>query len=74
MKKSIKLGQSVRWKWRRGWGEGVVRQQFTQRVVIKINGTEVTRQGTEQEPAYLIKQDDGGEVLKTASELEVTDA
>jgi hypothetical protein len=47
-----------------------VRQQFTQRVVIKINGAEVTRQATEQEPAYLIKQDDGGEVLKTASELE----
>jgi hypothetical protein len=70
MKKSIKLGQSVRWKWGRGWGEGVVHQQFTQRVVIKINGAEVTRQATEQEPAYLIKQDDGGEVLKTASELE----
>jgi hypothetical protein len=74
MSKSIQLGQSVRWKWGRGWGEGIVRQRFTQRVVIKINGAEVTRQGTEEEPAYLIKQEDGGEVLKTASELDVKNA
>jgi len=38
-------------------------------VTRTIDGTEVTRDASEDEPAYMIKQDDGGKVLKSASEL-----
>ncbi len=35
----------------------------------KIKGNEVTRNGTQDNPAYLIEQKDGTKVLKLRSEL-----
>jgi hypothetical protein len=34
-----------------------------------IARSEITRNASEEEPAYLIEQDDGDHVLKSASEL-----
>jgi hypothetical protein len=42
---------------------------FTERVTRKIKGKAITRNASRDEPAYLIKQDDGDRVLKSASEL-----
>jgi len=42
---------------------------FTERVSRTIKGNEVTRNATEDDPAYLIEQDDGDQVLKSHSEL-----
>jgi hypothetical protein len=38
-------------------------------VTRKIKGAEITRNGDHDNPAYLVEQDDGNEVLKLASEL-----
>jgi len=38
-------------------------------VTRTLKGSEVTKDGTEDNPAYLIKQEDGDEVLKRGSEL-----
>jgi hypothetical protein len=38
-------------------------------VTRRIKGVEVTRKASPEEPAYMIEQDDGGRVLKSASEL-----
>ncbi len=64
-----RIGQRVRWRWGRGWGRGVVRERFTSPVTRSIKGARITRNATQDEPAYLINQDDGARVLKSHSEL-----
>ena len=62
-------GARVEWNWTKGGGTGKVVEQFTKPVTRTIKGVEVTRKATKEEPAYMIEQDDGGRVLKSASEL-----
>ncbi|QQA42667.1 DUF2945 domain-containing protein [Pelagovum pacificum] len=66
---SYKQGQTVAWKWGDGEGTGKVEKVYTRKITRKINGSEITRNASEGSPAYLIKQDDGDEVLKSDSEL-----
>jgi hypothetical protein len=63
-------GTEVKWKWGSGFGRGKVTEQFTEKITRRISGTEVTRNASTNEPAYLIEQDDGDEVLKSHSEIE----
>lgn len=63
------VGDKVKWKWGNGWGRGEVADRFTERVTRNIKGSEVVREASEDEPAYLIVQADGDEVLKGHSEL-----
>jgi len=63
------IGDKVEWNWGNGTGEGKIDERFTSKVTRTIDGSEVTRDASEDEPAYMIKQDDGGKVLKSASEL-----
>ena len=51
-----------------GKGKGQVKERFEREVTRTLQGTEVTKDGDEDNPAYLIKQDDGDEVLKRGSE------
>ncbi len=62
-------GTRVEWTWGRGTGEGFVDEVFTEPVERTIKGARVRRNASEQTPAYLIRQDDGGSVLKSHSEL-----
>jgi hypothetical protein len=62
-------GARVEWNWAKGVGSGKVVEQFTKNVTRKIKGVEVTRKASKEEPAYMIEQDEGGRVLKSASEL-----
>lgn len=73
MSSAIKVGDQVSWNWGRGTGTGTVTQRFTAKVTRTISGTDVTRNATKDEPAYLIEQDDGDRVLKSASELSPVD-
>lgn len=70
MSKAYETGKSVKWKWGEGWGRGEVKEVFTQDVTRTIKGTEVNRNASADDPAYLIEQDDGDRVLKGHSELE----
>jgi hypothetical protein len=54
-------------------GQGKVRKVFPERVSPTIKGSEITRNATEDDPAYLIEQDDGHRVLKSHSELREAD-
>lgn len=67
---SFRKGQKVQWKWGNGTGEGKIAETFTSDVTRKLKGSEVTRNATEDEPAYLIRQEDGAEVLKSCTEIE----
>ena len=69
MADDIHIGDRVEWNWGDGTGSGTVTERFTDKVTRTIKGNEVTRDASEDEPAYLIEQDDGDRVLKSASEL-----
>lgn len=62
-------GQKVKWQWGPGWGEGKVAERFTDKVTRTIKGKEITRNASQDEPAYLVEQDDGDRVLKSETEL-----
>ena len=67
---NYKVGDTVKWKWGDGYGEGKVTERFTAKVTRTLEGTEVSRNASDDEPAYLIEQDDGSSVLKSDSEIE----
>ena len=62
-------GNIVSWMWGSGTATGTIVESFTEKVTRTIKGSEITRDATEDEPAYLIEQDDGDRVLKSASEI-----
>jgi phage terminase small subunit len=62
-------GSTVRWNYGQGQTEGKVVDTFTEHVTRKIKGKEITRNGSKEDPAVLIEQDDGDQVLKLSSEL-----
>ncbi len=68
----IHIGDEVEWEWGNGTARGEVTDRFTSKVTRTIDGTEVTRDASEEEPAYLIRQEDGQRVLKSAAELSTT--
>lgn len=70
MKDEYRIGERVKWNWGTGHGEGRIIQRFTEKTTRTIKGTEVVRDADEQDPAYLIQQDDGDEVLKLQSEVQ----
>lgn len=63
-------GTRVRWSWGDGTAEGEVTEVFTRDVERTLEGTRVKRNASEGQPAYLIEQDDGDEVLKSHTEVE----
>lgn len=67
---SFNEGDSVKWKWGNGYGHGKVKSKFVSKTTRQINGTEVTRDGSKDDPALYINSDDGNNVLKLASEVE----
>lgn len=69
MSSTHREGDRVEWNWGTGTGQGRVSEVFTSDVTRTISGTDVKRNASEDEPAYLIEQDDGDEVLKSGSEL-----
>lgn len=70
---SFQTGQYVQWKWGNGTGCGQIEERFEREVTRTLQGSEITRSGDEDNPAYLIKQEDGDEVLKRGSELKEQD-
>lgn len=66
----IREGTQVKWNWGNGTGEGKVKTTFTKKVSKTIKGNEVTRNGSENDKALYIEQEDGDMVLKLESEVE----
>ena len=62
-------GDKVSWEWGNGRGEGKVTETFTKKVTRTLKGSEITRNGSDDDPALLIEQEDGDEVLKLSSEV-----
>ena len=69
----IRKGTEVKWSWGNGTATGKVTQTFTEKVTRTLQGSEVTKDGTDDNHALLIEQEDGDEVLKLQSEVERAD-
>ncbi|MCA9260102.1 MAG: DUF2945 domain-containing protein [Planctomycetales bacterium] len=70
MAAKLRVGSPVKWKWGQGWGRGTIVERFTEKVTRHISGSDVTRNASDDEPAFLIEQEDGDRVLKSEGELE----
>ena len=66
-------GDTVQWKYGRGIGSGKVTKIYTEPVTLKLgeNDSEITRNGTEENPALLITHPNGSQVLKLASDITI---
>ena len=62
-------GDKVQWDWGNGTGKGEITEVFTSDVERTIKGNDVKRKASDDEPAYMIEQDDGDRVLKGHSEV-----
>lgn len=69
---SIRKGSKVTWKWGSSTAEGKVAEIHREKVTRQIKGEKITRDGSKDDPAYLIEQEDGGKVLKLKSEVKAT--
>ena len=67
---SIRKGTEVSWSWGNGTGTGKVVEVHTEKVTRTLSGSEITRNGSGDDPAYVIEQEDGGRVLKLRSEVD----
>ncbi len=69
----IREGTKVKWQWGQGWGYGSVVEIHREKVERELKGSKVIREGTDDDPAYVIEQSDGDQVLKLQSEVERAD-
>ncbi len=69
MTQTYNKGTKVSWKWGSGTASGTVEESFTSRVKRTIKGKEITRDADNNNPAYMVKQEDGDRALKSHSEL-----
>ena len=69
MAQKFQKNQHVQWNHAGNTAKGQIKDSFKDKVTKTIKGNEVTRNASEDEPAYLIEQEDGDEVLKSESEL-----
>ena len=65
----VRRGSKVSWKWGNGHGKGAVKEVYNHRVSHTFKGEEIIRNGSPDDPAILIEQEDGDQVLKLASEV-----
>lgn len=70
MAEQLHEGDEVSWKWGGHRAYGKVKSIFDHKVARTIEGNEVVRHGSADNPAVYVVQDDGGRVLKLASELD----
>ncbi len=69
MARKYGIGTKVEWKWGNGKATGKVEEVFTEKVTRTIKGKVITRDASEDEPAYLLSKEDGDRVVKSHSEL-----
>ena len=66
----IRKGSTVSWKWGSSTAGGKVAEVHHDKVTRTSKGEKITRNGSKDDPAYVIEQEDGTTVLKLRSELQ----
>jgi hypothetical protein len=65
----MKKGDTVHWNWGAHEAEGKIVKKHDEPVKKIIKGASIKRNADKDNPAFEIKQKDGGKVLKAESEL-----
>ena len=65
----MRKGDKVHWNWGEWQAQGTIVEKSEKTIKKKIKGTEVKRKASKEEPSYVIKQENGNEVIKSESEL-----
>ena len=71
---AIRTGTEVKWNYSGGTATGKVQEIYHEKVTKTCQGNDVTREASDDDPAYLIEQEDGDQVLKSQSEVERADS
>ena len=66
----IRKGSRIKWKWGNGTAEGKVLSTHTEKGTKTIKGSKISREGSKDNKALYIEQEDGDHVLKLESEVE----
>ena len=69
----IREGTEVEWDYSGNTATGKVKEVFHEKVSRTIDGSEITRDASDDEPAYLVEQEDGSQALKSSSEVRRAD-
>ena len=69
MSETIRTGTSVEWAWGAHTAAGKVTAIHHERVERVIKGETIVRNGSREDPAVEVEQEDGTKVLKLRSEL-----
>ena len=62
-------GERVEWDWATGSASGRIEEIHADRIERTLKGSRIVRNGSADNPALVIRHEDGGEVLKLASEV-----
>lgn len=65
----LKVGEKVEWQWLGRKIPGIVIEIHVQKIVRTIKGKRITRNGTKENPAYVVKSEAGNLALKLGTEL-----
>ncbi len=69
MPMNVKEGDEVEWDWDHGTAMGVVQSVYARKTTCILKGAEISRKGSNDNPALYIKQKDGSAILRLASEV-----
>lgn len=70
--RSLRKRSRVEWTWAGSIIHGVVEEVFTESVTKTIKGKKITRHGSPDKPAYLVRSEAGNLALKLATEVRQT--
>ena len=70
-KEKISVGERVQWQWMGRTIAGTVKEIYYEAVLKKIKNKAIKRNGTKENPAYLVESEAGNVALKLQSELQL---
>lgn len=65
----FKKASKIQWQWLGKAIHGTVEEVFKTSITKTIKGKKITRHGSEEKPAYLVKSESGNLALKLETEL-----
>ena len=68
----MRKGTTVTWKYGTGTATGKIEEVHKESITKKIKGSDITRNGTADNPAFVIVQENGDKVVKLQSEVKST--
>ncbi len=66
----FRIGDKIQWQWMGRSIEGIVKEIYFEAISKEIKGAKIKRNGSAENPAYLVQSNAGNIALKLHSELQ----